>query len=129
MTNTEQPQYRTVNKFNRMMGTLTNLPDVSHTKPATVVAQEPMIGATQTFIVQTFRQIDRDGDASKSRDTLFLQCADDDGLVRLVIPHQAIAAIIRQHEALTTKVRKKAGKAQAAQRKAKGIVPFQKKEA
>lgn len=116
-------QYRTIDKFDRVMGSLTSLPDVTHTTPSTVVASEPLIGATQTFIVQTFRQIDRDGDTSKTRDTLMLQYMDDERSLRLVVPHKAICAILRQHDALGTKVRKKVGREQAAARKARGELP------
>jgi hypothetical protein len=115
--------YKTVDKFDKVMGTLTSLPDVTHTKPSTVVSTTPLIGATQTFIIQTFRQIDRDGDDSKSRDTLFMQYVDDTGSQRIVIPHGVIDAIVRQRDSLTTKVRKKIGKANAAARKARGELP------
>lgn len=119
----EQQQYRTVDKFDRAMGTLTSLPDVTHTKPSTVVATTPMIGATQTFVLQTYRQTERDGETSKSKDTLFLQAMDDEGRIRMVIPDAVIKAVVRQQEALTTKSRKKAGREQAAARAARGEVP------
>lgn len=123
-------QYRTVDKFDRMMGMLDSLPEVTRTKPSTVVVTTPLIGCTQTFTIQTFRQIDRDGDQSKSRDTIGLQYVDDGGSVRMVIPHEAIAVIIRQHDALSAKVRRKIGKEQAAIRKARGELPgFMKKKA
>lgn len=116
MSMNEPQVYRTVDKFDRMMGALTGLPDVTHTKPSTIVAVNPMIGATQTFIIQTFRQ-------REVGDTVFLQYVDDEGRIRLTIPPQAVEAIIRQHDALTTKVRRKTAKEQARQRKARGEKP------
>lgn len=109
-------QYRTVDKFDRMMGALANLPDVTHTKPSTVVTVSPLIGEAQTFIVQTYRQ-------REVGDTVFLQYMDGDSKVRLVIPPQAADAIARQRDALTTKVRKKVAREQAQARKARGEVP------
>jgi hypothetical protein len=125
---TEQPVYRQLDKFDRAYGTLSHLPDVTHTKPATITTDEPLVGSAQTFIVQSFRQADRFTDqngkeGSKSRDTLFLQYIDGDGQYRIVIPHKAVQAIIRQHDALTNKVRKTVAKQQAMARKARGELP------
>lgn len=111
----EQP-YKTVDKFDRALGALVNLPDVTHTKPSTVVAVSPLIGEAQTFIVQTFRQ-------SEVGDTIFLQCVSSEGSIRLTIPPAAADAIARQRDALTTKNRKRAARAEAARRKAAGIAP------
>lgn len=111
----EQP-YKTVDKFDRLMGALVDLPDVTHTKPSTVVTVSPLIGEAQTFIIQTFRQRD-------VGDTIFLQYAASEGLLRVAIPPAAADAIVRQRDSLTTKVRKRVGKDQAAARKARGEVP------
>lgn len=112
----DNQSYRQVDKFDRMLGALAELPDVTRTKPSTVVTTTPIIGAAQTFIIQTFRQ-------AEVGDTIFLQYVDDTGSIRIFLPPAATAAIIRQHDALTTKVRKKVGKAQAAARKARGELP------
>jgi hypothetical protein len=111
-----EQQYRQVDKFDRMMGALANLPDVTHTKPSTVVAVSPLIGEAQTFILQTFRQ-------REIGDTIFLQYVDGEGRVRIAIPPDAADAIARQRDALTTKVRRKIAKDQAQARKARGEVP------
>jgi hypothetical protein len=116
-TNMEpQPQYRSVDKFDRTLGALTGLPDVTRTKPSTVQVLSPLIGEAQTITVQTYRQ-------REVGDTIFLVCAAAEGLVRLVIPPQAADAIARQREALTTKNRRKAAKEQADARKARGEKP------
>jgi hypothetical protein len=109
-------QYRTIDKFDRMMGALVDLPDVAHTKPSAVTTVSPLIGEAQTFIIQTFRQ-------AEVGDTIFLQYVDGTASVRLAIPPKAAEAIARQHDALTAKVRKRVGKEQAAARKARGEVP------
>lgn len=110
------PVYRTLDKFDRLMGALVDLPDVCSVKPSTVVAVSPIIGATQTFIIQTFRQ-------KEIGDTIFLQYVDDENSIRIAIPPAAADAIARQRDALATKNRKRAAREQAAVRKAKGEVP------
>jgi hypothetical protein len=109
-------QYRTVDKFDLVMGNLTGLPDVTRTKETTVNTVLPVVGAAQTFIVQTFRQ-------REVGDTLFVVYVDGEKSVRLVLPPKVTEAIARQREALTTKVRKKVAKDQAAARKARGELP------
>ncbi len=108
--------YRTVDKFDRVMGSLVDLPDVTHTKASTVVSTLPFVGAAQTYIVQTFRQRERG-------DTVFLQYVDDTGSVRLVLTPACVDAIVRQRESLTVKVRRRVGKDSAAARKARGELP------
>lgn len=108
--------YKQIDKFDRLFGALTDLPDVTTCKPSTVVAHTPIIGATQTFIVQTVRQ-------REIGDTIFLQYLDDEGSVRIAIPPAVADAIARQRVALTSKSRRRAAKEQAQQRKARGEVP------
>jgi hypothetical protein len=112
----QNDQYRVIDKFDRLMGALVQLPDVTQTKATTIVTTSPIIGATQTFIVQTLRQ-------REAGDTIFLQYVDDTGSMRIAIPPAAADAIARQRESLTTKVRKRLGKEQAAARKARGELP------
>lgn len=114
--NTDSQPYRTVDKFDRTMGALVDLPDVTHTKPSTLTVVSPLLGLTQTVIVQTFRQ-------REQGDTIFLQHIDDAGSVRIVLPPAVADAIVRQRESLTVKVRRKIGKEQAQARKARGELP------
>jgi hypothetical protein len=112
----QEPQpYRTIDKFDRMMGALEGIPDVTRTKPSTVVCVLPIIGQSQTFI-QTVRQ-------REQGDTIFLQYVDDTGSVRIAIPPAAADAIARQRDALTAKVRKRVGMESAQARKARGELP------
>jgi hypothetical protein len=112
----EQQQYRTIDKFDRMMGALDKLPDVTQGKPSTVMTVSPLIGEAQTFIIRTYRQ-------REVGDTIFLQYVDGDGSIRLVIPPAAADVIARQRDSLGTKVRKKVAREQAQARKARGELP------
>jgi len=102
--------------FDRLIGNLEGLPDVTKTKPSTIRTTQPLIGSSETFIITTFRQRDRG-------DTIFIECIKADGSFRLAIPPRVAEAIARQREALTDKVRSKSAKAVAAERKARGKHP------
>jgi len=105
-----------ISEFDRLVGALEGLPDVSKSKPTTVRAMLPLIGIAKSFIVQTYRQKDRG-------DTIFLETVGGEGTVRIALPPQVADAIARQRDALTSKVRSKAAKAVAADRKARGEKP------
>lgn len=102
--------------FDRILGNLTGLPDVTHVKETTIRTMTPLLGTADLFIVQTFRQ-------KEQGDTIFLERINKEGTVRLVLPAQVCDAIARQRDSLTTKTRSKAAKAAAADRKARGILP------
>lgn len=103
--------------YDRQLGLLHDLPDVVKTKPSTVRTVPPLgVGGTQVFVCQTYRQRERG-------DTIFLEVVNNAGVVRLVIPPQVANTIARQRDALTTKVRSKIGKANAADLQARGIKP------
>ena len=100
--------------YDRLLGSLHGLPDVTNTKPSTIRTITPLLGTSELFSVQTYRQRDRG-------DTIFLECVSKDGFIRLAIPPAVAKAIARQRDALTGKVRSKAAKATA--RKAAGQEP------
>jgi hypothetical protein len=102
--------------FDRTIRALDGLPDVVKTKPATVRALTPVLGLSQTFIVQTYRQKDQG-------DTVFVEYIGAEGSLRLALPPVVADTIARQRDVLTDKSRSKAAKAAAADRKARGIVP------
>lgn len=102
--------------FDRLLGSLHGLPDVTTTKPSTMRTITPLLGTSQMFTVQTYRQRDRG-------DTIFLECVSKDGFIRLAIPPAVADAIARQRDALTGKVRSKIGKANAQARKDRGEAP------
>lgn len=103
-------------EFDRILGSLDGLPDVSSVKPTTIRTITPLVGAAQTFIIQTFRQRD-------VGDTIFIEHVGKNGSLRLVIPPKVADAISRQRDALTARARSRAAKAVAADRKERGEVP------
>lgn len=111
----DQPEYRTVDPFDRAHGVIAGLPDTLKTKPTTVMAATPLVGDVRTFVVQTVRR--------EEGDTIFLQCLDAAGQYRLVIPPKVATAIARQRDALTARSRSRAAKQKAADRKARGELP------
>ena len=56
----------------------------------------PIIGTTQTYVVQTYRN--EDGGF-----TIFLQMVDAEGRARFIIPPRVAQAIYRQRQSLTDK--------------------------
>lgn len=107
----------TIQKYDRMYG---NLLDVSlHTKPSTVKVIQPLTGRAETFIIQTLRH--------EGGDYIFIECADENGLVRIVLPPKVSQAAASQREALTKKGRSNASKAAMRSRIANGYVPTFKK--
>lgn len=108
-------EYRAVDKFDRIMGSLDGRPDVTKSAATTIRLARPLVGA-ETFIVQTYREREKG-------DTICVEYASSEGLVRIALPAQVADVIFRQRDALTTKVRKKVGRESAAARKARGEQP------
>lgn len=102
--------------FDRTIRALDGLPDVVKTKPSTVRALTPVLGLSQTFIVQSYRQKDQG-------DTIFVEYIGAEGSLRLALPPVVADTIARQRDVVTDKSRSKAAKAVAADRKARGIIP------
>lgn len=88
--------------FDRVIGSLDGIPGVRKTRPSTVTTVLPILGRSETCIVQTYRT--EDGFVG------FLQMVDAEGRARIVIPAQAMDAIARQRESLIRMGRKEAGK-------------------
>jgi hypothetical protein len=110
-----------VHKYDRMYGSLI---DVSlHTKPSTVKVLQPVTGRAETFIIQTARHED-------NGDYIFVECADESGLVRLVLPPKVANAIAAQRESLSKRRRSIASRVAMKTRIAKGeVINFQKRKA
>lgn len=109
-------EYQTLDPYDRLFGSLRELPDVTATKPSTIQAVTPIIGTAQTFFITTFRQAEKG-------DTIFIQCVEGEKVTRLAIPPKVADAIARQRESLTGKVRSKIGRATAQARKDRGELP------
>src|SRR5436190_20363318 len=106
-----------VDPFDRTIGVLHGLPDVTLTKTSVTRVVPPFgVGGTQLYVVQTYRQ-------REQGDTIFLEHVSETGTVRLLIPPQVSAVIARQREQLTAKTRSKAAKAVAQERKERGEIP------
>jgi len=111
-------EYR-VDYFDRVSGNLQDLPDVVRTRPSTRTLTLPLVGATHTYICQTYRQ-------AREGDTIFLQCISGGETVRLALPPQVADLIATQRESLTRQSRRKAGREKMKKRMDEGFVPFQK---
>ena len=106
--------------FDRQLAALHGLPDILKSAVSTVRTVPPLgIGGSQVFVVQTYRQKERG-------DLIFIEVVGPE-TIRLVIPPQVANVIARQRDALTTKSRSKAARAQAEERAARGVVPFKAK--
>jgi len=106
----------TYDLFDKLLGSIHGLPDITSTKPSTVQAISPLLGCTQMFIVQTYRQKDQG-------DMIFLQAVSKEGTVRLALPAAVADAIARQRDSLTGKSRSRAAKATMEARMQRGEVP------
>lgn len=103
--------------FDRSIGALEGLPDVTRTKQANIQVIPPLgLGESETWIVQTCRQ-------REQGDTVFVQRISAQGGLRIVLPPSVTATIARQRDQLTSKVRSKAAKIVALDRKERGIQP------
>jgi hypothetical protein len=104
-------------QFDRIMGALDGLPDVEHTRPATIRVVPPLgIGGAQLWVVQTFRQKDQG-------DVIFLETVAGSIATRLPIPAKVADLIARQRDQLSGQMRSKAAKASAQARKDRGELP------
>lgn len=107
--------------FDRLLGSMHGLPDVTSTKPTIARSISPLMGTSEMFVIQTYRQ-------KEIGDTIFLEAVSKAGTVRLALPPQVADAIARQRDALTGKSRSRAAKATMEARMQRGEVPgFMKK--
>lgn len=108
-----------ISKYDRLYG---GLIDVSlHTKPSTVKVTQPITGQTETFIIQTVRH-DENGDY------IFIERADESGLVRMVLPPKVSTLIGSQKDSLNTKRRRIGAKKAMSTRIARGdVIDFKKR--
>ena len=105
----DEPINRQQQRFDRVMGTLTGLPGVRMTRPATVMSAVPIINEVTTAVIQTYRTED-DGYL------IFLQVVDATGHLRIVIPDRIAQAIYRQRAALVDRSTPESRRRAAAKR-------------
>lgn len=106
----------TMDAFDRLLGNLHGLPDITATKPTTARTVAPLLGTSELYIIQTYRQKD-------VGDIIFLEAVTKTGTVRLALPPQVADAIARQRDALTGKSRSRAAQATMKARMERGEVP------
>ena len=112
----EQPRYSSRDLFDRMIGGLHGRPDVVASKPTTVRAAHALVGDTETYIVQTYRD-------KEMGDTIFIEHVSASGTVRLVVPPNVADVIARQSYHLSKRIRRTSAKESMRDRMAKGWKP------
>lgn len=124
-----QPQGQSsINLFDRMIGSLDGIPGVAKVKPTTIRSTMPMVGQSETFIIQTYRQTD-EGPPPTVGYTTFIEHVSASGVVRLVLPPKVTELIVRQRMALSDRVRSTSAKDAMKRRMASGFVPnFKRKQ-
>jgi hypothetical protein len=116
MKTTTDADYVTLDEFDRAVEMLRDLPDCVATE-TTLHLSEPLTGRkATTYIVRRFRR-------SQEGDTVFLTVVAGETAKKIILPPRVMAAFARQDAALSTKLRVKNGRRQAADRKAQGIQP------
>ena len=108
----------TVSLYDRVRGGLDGA--AVFTKPSTVKHTEVLTGKSETYIVETARH-------HELGDTIFVECMNADGLVRIALPPKVANAIARQRNALTDQIRSREARRVAKERKEAGHIPFTKK--
>jgi hypothetical protein len=93
---------RRIDHFDRLIGTIDGLPEVTKARPSTVTTVVPMIGLSQTYVIQTYK--------TEDGYYVFLQMVDSEGRARIAIPPKVAAAIYRQRESLVKSSRRRAGR-------------------
>jgi hypothetical protein len=86
--------------FDRIIGAIDGLPGVTKARPTSVTTIMPILGNSQTYVVQTYKDDDEGF-------YVFLQMVDAEGRARIAIPPKVAAAIYRQRESLVRAGRKR----------------------
>ena len=105
---------RTQDAFDKLLSSMTGLPDGAHTK-ITAVQHIDFYGNVTTFNIQSVK--------TEEGVTTFVMQGDANGLVRYILPPKVLATIDRQRTSLTKQVRSRHGKRIAEERAAAGIKP------
>jgi hypothetical protein len=111
----DTPSGHMPDSFDRQLGQYAGLPDVVRSKETIIRTVPPMGIGVETFVVQTIRHGDKH--------TIFLERMTNGKVDRIAIPPAVADTIARQRDSLSTKLRRKIGKANAAERKAQGLKP------
>jgi hypothetical protein len=119
--------------YDRQLGMLDGAQAVTKTRPAMVRTVPPLgIGGSATYSVTSYRQagdiIEEDPDTGNVKRgpatfTVFLEVAKADKLTRIVVPEEVFMLMSRQRDSLISQAQRRAGKAVAERRKARGEKP------
>jgi hypothetical protein len=104
----------TISKYDRIRGGLDGV--ALFTKPSTIRNIQSITGKAETFVVETARHEDLG-------DTIFVECVDETGVIRLALPPKVANVIAGQRDSLTTRRRSSAAKRNAQARKDRGELP------
>jgi hypothetical protein len=107
-------EYATVSKFDRAVAGLQGGNNLA-AKATTIEHTDPIVGESETFIVQTIR--DQQGDH------VVIKFVDKEGVMRLILPPKVVNTIVRQRDALTARGRSNNARATAKARMERGEVP------
>lgn len=104
--------------FDRKRGMMEGLPGFQANK--TMVRDVTQLaGMVSTYVIETVR--------TQEEWALFLEAITEEGTVRMFVPDKVLRAIYRHRDAIIAKGRKIRAKQVAAERKAAGVIPFQRK--
>lgn len=104
----------TSDPFDRMLSSMTGLPNGAHTKPAVVQAID-FYGNATSYMIQTVR--------TDENVTAFVTQVSAAGSVRTILPAKVLAVIDRQRASITSQLRRRHGRRIAEERAAAGIKP------
>lgn len=120
-------------EYDRVLSKTMEAQAVQSTRPAMIRAVPLFgIGGTATYSLTTFRQAGdileenvETGAVKRGPATFmaFLEVAKGERLQRIILPDEVLALVQRQRDALVSLAQKRAAKAAAATRKARGHVP------
>ncbi|HVI10425.1 MAG TPA: hypothetical protein VND65_19210, partial [Candidatus Binatia bacterium] len=91
---------RTISIYDRIRGGLVGV--AMFTKATTIKTVEPFTGRSVTFIVETALQNVTEGN-NEQGNTVFVECLNEDGIVRLALPPRVANAIFRQRDSLAAR--------------------------
>ena len=100
MNDTDQPIHR--DAYDRVMASVDGIPGVRKSRPSTVTAVLPLLGKSQTHVVQTYK--------TEDGNYVFVQMVDSEGRARIVLPPKVAAAIYRQRDSLVKAGRREVGR-------------------
>ena len=91
-----------VDTFDRLAAQIDGLPGVDKSRPTTVTSVAPLLGVTQTYVVQTYK--------TEEGFLAFLQMVSAEGSIRVAIPPRVMAALYRQRDSLVATGRRRRGR-------------------